>query len=79
MEGVITCAVGILAYILIVKFPDEELSKPSRWFLKQEELKTVISRLDADRGDADPEPFQLKKFLAPAKQVEIWCFAFIFL
>lgn len=79
MEGVITCAVGILAYFLIVKFPDEELTKPSPWFLKPDELKTVISRLDADRGDVDAEPFQWRRFIAPAKQLEIWCFAFLFL
>jgi hypothetical protein len=79
LEGVITCAVGILAYFLIVKFPDEEMAKPSLFFLKPDEVKAVISRLEADRGDVDAEPFQWKRFVAPARHFEIWVFAFLFL
>jgi hypothetical protein len=49
------------------------------WFLKPAEVKHVVDVLDKDRGDVDPEPFSLARFLKPARDVEIWGFAFIFL
>ena len=66
MEGVITCAVAIFAAAFIIKFPDEERGKPSWGFLKSQELEFVIDRLNADRGDVEPEKFSWKKFLEPA-------------
>lgn len=79
LEGVITCAVGLLAYILLINFPDEELKSPSAWFLKDDEINAVIRRIDADSGDVRTEPFELKKFLQTGRRIEIWCFAFTFL
>jgi predicted MFS family arabinose efflux permease len=38
----------------------------------------VIDRLNADRGDVQPEPFTLKKFLAPATDWYIYGFALMF-
>lgn len=66
MEGVITCGVAIFAISFIVKFPDEERSKPSWGFLNREKIDFVIERLNADRGDVEPEKFTWKKFLEPA-------------
>jgi hypothetical protein len=48
-------------------------------FLTQNECAFVIRRLNRDRGDADPESFDLKKFLRPALDPKIWGFAMIFL
>ncbi|OAL50219.1 major facilitator superfamily protein [Pyrenochaeta sp. DS3sAY3a] len=79
IEGVITCGVAIFAITFIIKFPDEERTKPSWGFLKPEELDFVIDRLNADRGDAEPEKFSWKKFLEPAKDWYIYAFAFILL
>jgi hypothetical protein len=67
VEGVITVAVAVFAITFIVKFPDEEKTKPSWGFLKPHELDLVIDRLNADRGDAGAEKFSWKKFLEPAK------------
>lgn len=75
----LTCAVGIFSYVVLVKFPDEEIKNPSTRFLKPEQTKIVLQRLDADRGDTELEPFSLKAFLKPAKDIEIWGFAFLFL
>ena len=79
MEGVLTCAVAIFAYTFIVRFPDQEMEKPSFWFLKRAECKYVVDSLDKDRGDVEPEPFSLARFVKPALDIEIWGFAFIFL
>ena len=79
MEGVITCAIAIFAYTFIVKFPDQEITKPSRFFLKPAECQHVVDELDLDRADVDVEPFSLARFLKPARDWEIWGFALIFL
>ena len=79
MEGIITCCIAMFAYAFIVRFPDQELSRPSWSFLKPAEIKYIVGALDKDRGDVDPEPFSLAKFLKPARDFEIWGFAFIFL
>lgn len=78
MEGVITCTLGLIGYCLIVRFPDQEMARPSFKFLKPEECRFVISNLNKDRGDVDPEPFAIVKFLRPALDLEIWGFALIF-
>lgn len=74
LEGVITVAVAFFAAVFLIKFPDEEMKKPSVKFLKEDELKFVTDRLNADRGDADVEPFSWKKFLEPATEWFIYGF-----
>lgn len=59
----------------MVKFPDQERKSPSFRFLKGEELEFVISRIQRDRGDVEPEAFTWSKFLKPALDLEIWGFA----
>lgn len=79
MEGVITCGIAIFAAIFLVKFPDEERKKPSVRFLSSDKLNILINRLNADRGDVDPEPFTLKRFLQPATEWYIYGFPIILL
>lgn len=63
----------------MVKFPDEEIDKPTPHFLSPDECRAVIRRLEEDRGDTGVEEFSLARFFKPAKNIEIWGFAFIFL
>lgn len=79
MEGVITCAIAIFSYIFIVRFPDEEVNKPSFRFLKPDETKYIVDTLEKDRADVEIEPFNWRKFLKPARDIEIWAFAMLFL
>lgn len=78
MEGVITCAIAIIGYFAIVRFPDEERDKPSFRFLKPDECEFVIDKLEKDRSDVELESFSLAKYLKPARDIEIWGFALIF-
>ncbi|OJD23005.1 hypothetical protein ACJ73_05645 [Blastomyces percursus] len=78
MEGVITVAIALIGYLFIVRFPDAEQKKPSFRFLKPEECQFIVERLDKERGDVEPEKFNLVKFLKPAGDIEIWGFAFMF-
>ncbi|PGH15941.1 hypothetical protein AJ79_02108 [Helicocarpus griseus UAMH5409] len=78
IEGVITCGIAIFAYIFIVKFPDQERDKPSKIpFLKPDEIGHIIDKLQRERGDVETEPFSLVKFVKPARDWEIWGFAFM--
>ncbi|KAK1466273.1 major facilitator superfamily transporter [Colletotrichum cuscutae] len=76
VEGVITCAIGIVGYFLLVGFPD---AKKSAWnFLSQEETAWVISRLQADRGDAELPSFSVKKFLRGGADIKVWALSIIY-
>jgi hypothetical protein len=63
--------------VFVVDFPDKGYNT---WgFLTEQECAFILRRLDRDRSDANPEPFNLVKFLRPALDLKIWGFAFIFL
>ncbi|TKX19387.1 MFS transporter-like protein 158 [Elsinoe australis] len=79
MEGVITCALAMIGYVFLVRFPDQEKEKPSFKFLSSDEAAYVVHKINKDRGDVEAEPFHLGRFLKPAKDIEIWGFALIFL
>jgi len=76
IEGAITCGLGILAYWALVDFPD---GKHTSWkFLNQRETQYIINRVNADRGDATTEPFNIRKFMAAGLDLKVWGFALIF-
>lgn len=75
MEGVLTAAIAIFSYIFIVRFPDEELDRPSFKFLKPDEARYIVDTLEKDRADVEIEPFNWRKFMKPAREIEIWGFA----
>ncbi|KAL4925348.1 major facilitator superfamily domain-containing protein [Aspergillus undulatus] len=76
MQAVLTFIVGILCMIFVVDFPDKAFNA---WgFLNERECAFILRRLNRDRADANPEPFNLVKFLRPALDLKIWAFAFIF-
>ncbi|KAI8655200.1 MFS domain-containing protein [Fusarium keratoplasticum] len=76
IEGVLTVALGIAGYWLLVDFPD---SKRKTWsFLGQRERDWVVSRIHRDRGDTEVPAFELGKFLGGAKDWKVWAYALIF-
>ncbi|KAM5356594.1 hypothetical protein ACJ41O_003240 [Fusarium nematophilum] len=76
IEGVITVALGIAGYWLLVDFPD---SKRKSWsFLGQRERDWVVDRIRRDRGDTEVPPFQLGKFLRGGADWKVWAYAMIF-
>ncbi|KAK3064988.1 hypothetical protein LTS18_014874 [Coniosporium uncinatum] len=77
IEGVLTVVVAGFGFIFLVSFPDNSTSRSVR-FLTPDELRWVIARVDADRGDATVEPFNLKKWLSGGADWKIWCYAIIF-
>ncbi|GAA6037418.1 hypothetical protein JCM8097_008561 [Rhodosporidiobolus ruineniae] len=70
--GAITVGLGIIAFFCIQDFPDRAT------FLKPEEQKLVIDRVNEDRGDATPDKITLKKLLAHASDLKVWAFGLCF-
>ncbi|KAL2803131.1 major facilitator superfamily domain-containing protein [Aspergillus granulosus] len=76
MQGILTFIVGILCMVFVVDFPDKG---HNAWgFLNERECAFILRRLNRDRADANPEPFNIVKFLRPALDLKIWGFALVF-
>lgn len=73
MEGIITIAFGVAAYFLIVDFPED--AHKSFKFLKDDEIKVVIDRINRDRADVETPPFHLGSYLKNGLDWKIWFFA----
>ncbi|CAM6084330.1 unnamed protein product [Calypogeia fissa] len=77
MEGVITCVAGMFGYFLIVDFP--ELAAKSWRFLTPAESEFVVARIEIDRRDAIPQPFNIAAYLKNAFDAKIWGFAWLYM
>ncbi|KAJ5819273.1 retrograde regulation protein 2 [Penicillium riverlandense] len=73
LEGTITVAFGLVAYFLIVDFPED--AHKSWKFLKEDEIQTVIDRINRDRQDVVTSPFKLGSYLKNALDWKIWFYA----
>ena len=70
IEGILTCLLAVVAYWLLVDFPD---SKRKNWrFLDSHELAWVVRKVNADRGDAETGRFNVVKFLKAGLDWKIW-------
>lgn len=76
MEGIITVIVGVIGLLFLVDFPEN--AHRSFKFLSEEEAAWVLRRIELDRGDATPEPFNVRRFLAAGKDLRLWLFSVIF-
>jgi hypothetical protein len=66
----------MIGYVLLVGFPDHWTP---RWhFLTEREVRYVIDKVNADRGDATPEPFSMGLYLKNASDLKVWAFAMTF-
>jgi MFS family permease len=73
MEGIITIAFGLVAYFLIVDFPED--AHKSWKFLRDDEIKIVVDRINRDRMDVETPPFKLGAYLKNGLDWKIWFFA----
>jgi hypothetical protein len=76
VQGIVTCLLGIVGYLLIVDFPDQ--AARSWHFLNQSETDFMVQRIQVDRQDAIPEAFNLRNYLKAALDLKIWGFAALF-
>lgn len=69
----ITIALGLLAFTLIVDFPEKNK------FLTEEQTQFIIDRINRDRGDAKPDPMTMKAVLSAASDWKIWVYGYLFM
>ncbi|KAF2276984.1 phthalate transporter-like protein [Westerdykella ornata] len=76
IEGALTIFLGIVSYWMLVDFPDK--AHKSWRFLNEREAQYIIDRVNHDRGDAKPQPWNLGKFLRAGLDIKIWGYAMLF-
>jgi cyanate permease len=75
IEGAITCLAAIIAWFLIVDFPDSQGNK----FLSAEEKAFVRSRLADDRGVEEREKVTTKIIFKTAADWKVWAFSLMYM
>ncbi|EAU83784.1 hypothetical protein CC1G_07519 [Coprinopsis cinerea okayama7 len=73
IEGAITLFLGIICFLFIPNFPDENR------FLTKEQTDFVIKRINDDRGDALPDEITFQKVLKHLSDWTLWAYGFIFM
>ncbi|KAF1969752.1 MFS general substrate transporter [Bimuria novae-zelandiae CBS 107.79] len=59
VEGVATIGVAIIGWFLVIDFPDRMLATNNLHGFTQDELQTILDRIDRDRGDSTAVVFLL--------------------
>ncbi|RPA99625.1 MFS general substrate transporter [Choiromyces venosus 120613-1] len=78
IEGVITVAVAILAYFIIVDFPDKLLQR-GKPFLSAVDIEMIKSRIDRDRGESEADPLTWAKVGLHLSDWKLWVYALMFM
>ncbi|GAB7343143.1 hypothetical protein MBLNU457_1218t1 [Dothideomycetes sp. NU457] len=78
LQGLLTCILGLGAYLTIVDFPELSTKSFGLKFLNEREADFVVARIEKDRHDAIPEPFHIGAYLKNALDLKVWGFAALF-
>ncbi len=70
-----TCIVATIGFFVVVDFPEK--AQNSWRFITTRERDFLVSRIVADRGAEEVEPWNLKKFLRPALDLKSWAFGLL--
>jgi hypothetical protein len=68
VEGAITVGIAILAFIIVVDFPDSKRNK----FLSPEEKAVVRARLEQERGSSEGEKVTWKVIFETLADWQVW-------
>ncbi|KAI1387907.1 MFS general substrate transporter [Hypoxylon trugodes] len=74
IEGVMTCVAAVIAWFVIVDFPDSHRNK----FLTAEEAAFVKARLAQDRGSEEREKVTWAIFVETITDWKVWSFALMY-
>ncbi|KAI9763517.1 MAG: hypothetical protein M1840_000470 [Geoglossum simile] len=77
IEGLLTQVVALLAWFLIIDFPDKAHKKKN--FLTAEDAEFIKKRINNDRGDAVADMLTLKKLGSHLLDWKLWSFALMFM
>ncbi|KAL4951623.1 MFS general substrate transporter [Aspergillus filifer] len=76
VQGLITCVIGIVTYWWMIDFPEN--AQKSFLFLSETEAKIAVQRIQADRGDVVPDPFEWRKVLVNFTDPKLYGFAVMY-
>ncbi|GFN19565.1 phthalate transporter [Aspergillus tubingensis] len=77
IQGLLTCTLAAISYFVLINFLDRMRSSKSR-FLSDREYDFITHQINDDRGDVRLEPFNLKKYLVAALDINIWGFGLVY-
>lgn len=72
IQGLLTVAIGVLGWIIIVDFPDKAR------FLSDEQRHIIVTRIERDRGDSIADKLTKAKFFKYMCDIKLWLFAYMF-
>ncbi|KAI8186690.1 High-affinity nicotinic acid transporter [Colletotrichum sp. SAR 10_86] len=78
-HGALTVGFSFIGYIFTLPFPDQLLASGKRTTFTQQEIETILDRVERDRGDAEPDPLTWQKFTKLVVRWELWVYGFMFL
>jgi len=78
IEGVITIAVALLAYLLVIDFPDK-LFQRRKPFLTDSEVEIIKSRINRDRDDSQADPITWSIVAHHLADWKLWVYALLFM
>lgn len=58
-----------MGFIFLIDFPED--AHKTKFFLKEDEIKIMVDRVQRDRGDAHITPFNLRNYLAQGKDWKV--------
>lgn len=79
IEGTITIGFAFIGYAFTLPFPDQLLASGKTSAFTQEELETILDRVERDRGDAAPDELTFKKVFHYAARWELWVYGLMFM
>ncbi|KAF5521955.1 High-affinity nicotinic acid transporter [Colletotrichum aenigma] len=78
-HGALTVGFSFIGYIFTLPFPDQLLASGKRTAFTQQEIESILDRVERDRGDAEPDPLTWQKFTKLVIRWELWVYGFMFL
>lgn len=72
VEGLITIAIGLVGYFVIIDFPDKAK------ILNEQEREMILTRIERDRADATLDKITWAKIGQYSLDWKLWLFAFMF-
>jgi len=77
VEGALTCALAVVAWFVVVDFPDSRRNK----FLSAEEKQLVLARLAADRGGIEEgrEKVTMGVIVETLADWKVWAFSLMYM
>ncbi len=76
LEGLATVVLAVVAYFVILDFPDKAAEKG---FLTIAERDMILTRIQRDRGDAKPDALTWAKAGKYATDIKVWLYGLMFM